>query len=425
MSVGALQVPAGDPAAVLAAANQLATLASGTEQARASFRAHSTYTVSALTNPRAADVAEAAGSVNRRLEASARQFALAGKVLKDYGEALAAAKAAVTSIATRHWDEGVKCRRLTDQGSDSAGTEMALVHSAQRQVALEIDAEVAQAELLLAAQRAAVVLDAAAGIAVPGAAGMSPEQILAKVLGGWDGIVKGATTLDKGYQEFKKLFDPLDSTRGLLGAPMQGRAAYAILERWKDAEAARLVLRQTAAFENSVLDSWLIRQGDPRDSFLLRRYMLARQNISAVKATSDATKVAHEAAKLRFVETVKLTSKFAKVTGVLAIGGGVHDAVFPDPDHHGVRRLGDRVSGAMSALAGGASLIATVAPTALTLGPAGAAVIAGALLITAAWTVGNLIYDNREWIGHKLSDAGGWAGDRASDAWRSVKGLVD
>jgi hypothetical protein len=167
VSVGALQVPAGDPIAVFAAAKQLATLATATDRARSSFGTQASRAVCAPTNPRAAEVAEAAGSVNRRLEASARQLALAGKVLNDYGAALASAKAAVASIAARHWDEGVKSRRLTDQGSDSARTELALVHSAQRQVALEIDAEVAHAELLLAAQRAAVVLDAAAGIAVP------------------------------------------------------------------------------------------------------------------------------------------------------------------------------------------------------------------------------------------------------------------
>jgi hypothetical protein len=152
--------------------------------------------------------------------------------------------------------------------------------------------------------------------------------------------------------------------------------------------------------------------------------MLARQNISAVKAAGLAANVAQETAELRFVETVKLTSKFAKFTGVLAIASGVQDIVSPDPNHHGWRSGADRLAGVVSATAGTAALTATLSTVAF-LGPAGAAIIAGALLATAAWTLGNLVYDHRKWIGHKLSDAGGWAGDRASDAWRSVKGLVD
>lgn len=444
MSVSAdgLQAPPGDPAAVFAAAAKLMSLATGTDRMRTSVGAQAVGAVGALTNPRAADVAEAAGAVTQRLEAAAGQFALAGRVLHDYGVALAAAKAAVASISARHWEEGVTARRLADRAPDSAAVEMALIHSAQRQAALAAEAQAAHREVLLAAHRAATVLDAGASIAVPGAAGMTPQQILAKALADWNDIVKGATTLDNGYQAFKNVFDPADATRGLLGAPNQVRAAYAILERWKDAENAELLLRQTTTFENAMVDSYYRVLGDPNNSSVFRRYMLAQQNISRSAATADAADLALVDSERAFVDTVKLTSKFAKVTGVLAIVGGAADLA--NPSHDGWRGIGDRVSGAISAGAGTTALAATFS-TAAFLGPVGAGIVAGALVVTAVWTAGNFVYDHWDgitggtakashWVGDKVSDTGGWASDkasdagrwaedRASDAWNGVTGL--
>jgi hypothetical protein len=140
--------------------------------------------------------------------------------------------------------------------------------------------------------------------------------------------------------------------------------------------------------------------------------MTAKEVVSAARASTTASRDALAASKVTFVDTVKLTSKLARVTGALAFAGGVNDAL--DPPHDGARGLADRGFGVTAAVAGGAALV-------VALSPAWAGVVAGALVISAGWTVGSFVYDHREWMGDRLSDVGKGAGK----AWHAVTGLFD
>jgi hypothetical protein len=108
-----LTVPAGSSEGVFAAAARLRTLAERTESVRADFGAQAAAVVQALTVPRSAEAAEAAGTVSTRLEASARQTSLGAEALHDYGMALAAG-VEVVHRSSREWqrhDDGIRTWR--------------------------------------------------------------------------------------------------------------------------------------------------------------------------------------------------------------------------------------------------------------------------------------------------------------------------
>jgi hypothetical protein len=52
----------------------------------------------------------------------------------------------------------------------------------------------------------------------------------------------------------------------------------------------------------------------------------------------------------------------------------------------------------------------------LTLTPPGAVIAGGVLVGTAAYAVGDLVYEHREEIGHAVETAGGWVVDQAESA---------
>lgn len=101
------------------------------------------------------------------------------------------------------------------------------------------------------------------------------------------------------------------------------------------------------------------------------------------------------------------------IGGVFSVVGGVQDMI--SPQHDGWRGWGDRIAGGLSVVSG-AGTIALALGAGAALGPVGIGVVVGAGLVAGAWTLGNMIYDNREAIGSAVSGAWNWAGDRLSDA---------
>ena len=77
-----------------------------------------------------------------------------------------------------------------------------------------------------------------------------------------------------------------------------------------------------------------------------------------------------------------------------------------DPSHPGARGWGDRAAGLVGA--GGAATLLLTSAGLIALGPVGAAVAVGGLVVAGAWQLGSLIYDHRKEIGDALSSA--WHG---------------
>jgi hypothetical protein len=156
-----------------------------------------------------------------------------------------------------------------------------------------------------------------------------------------------------------------------------------------------------------------------------------RESGSIVDKAVEGARAAHTAGRVAFVDSILLTSKFAKVTGVLGIVGGAYDMA--NPDHDGWRGVGDRGAGFLSAAGSSAALLATVGAIA-PLGPVGAGIVAGALIVSAVWVGTNYVVDHWDdikhgtataarWVEDKTADAGRWAGGQAAKAWKGVKGL--
>lgn len=105
------------------------------------------------------------------------------------------------------------------------------------------------------------------------------------------------------------------------------------------------------------------------------------------------------------------------IGGVFSIVGGIHDMI--NPAHDGWRGVGDQIAGGLS-VASGAGMIALALGAGAALGPVGIAAIVGAGVVAGVWTLGNMIWDNREAIGNAVSTAWNWAGDTLSSAGNAV-----
>lgn len=123
-----------------------------------------------------------------------------------------------------------------------------------------------------------------------------------------------------------------------------------------------------------------------------------------------------------------LADDFRNATGILgkwgrfagpalapfAIGTGIMDMI--DPAHDGWRGTGDRISGGLSVIAGGGSLLMAAG---LLTNPVGIGIVVGAGLVAGGWALGNMIADS-EWG----KATGKWIGDRATDAWNGTKDIA-
>lgn len=105
------------------------------------------------------------------------------------------------------------------------------------------------------------------------------------------------------------------------------------------------------------------------------------------------------------------------IGGVFSIIGGFKDMI--DPSHDGWRGVGDQIAGGLS-VASGVGMIALTLGAGAALGPVGVAAIVGAGVVAGAWTLGNMIWDNREAIGRFASGVWNGAGDMLSSAGNAV-----
>ncbi|MFI2753740.1 hypothetical protein ACGIF2_09925 [Cellulomonas sp. P22] len=124
---------------------------------------------------------------------------------------------------------------------------------------------------------------------------------------------------------------------------------------------------------------------------------------------------------LRFVIGSKAATAVGKIFLPLTVVTGGIDAI-TGGGYEGARGWATRGFGAAGALGAGA-LIASGAGL-IALGPVGLAVAGAAVLAYGAWSVGNLVWDNREAIGNFFQSVGGHIADGASAAWRATTGVA-
>ena len=124
---------------------------------------------------------------------------------------------------------------------------------------------------------------------------------------------------------------------------------------------------------------------------------------------------------LRFVVGAKAATAVGKVFLPLTVLTGGIDAV-TGGGYEGGRGWATRGFGAAGALGAGA-LLASGAGL-IALGPVGLGIAGAAVLAYGAWSLGNLVYDNREAIGDFFQSVGGHIADGASAAWNATTGAV-
>ncbi|HEY0215423.1 MAG TPA: hypothetical protein VGC57_03410 [Cellulomonas sp.] len=122
---------------------------------------------------------------------------------------------------------------------------------------------------------------------------------------------------------------------------------------------------------------------------------------------------------LRFVVGSRAATLLGKAFLPLTVVTGLADVV-TGGGYEGARGWATRGFG----LAGAGGAVALLGATALGLGPVGIAVAGAAVLAYGAWSVGNLIWDNREAIGDFVSSAAGHVKDAAVGAWNATTDAV-
>ena len=403
--------PPGDPEALFTAAAKFGRLAADTSRTKDAVQQGVETALRTWQSPRAATFAQAAGDMSKRLDSTAHQFGIANQVVAQYAHALAGAQAAIDQYARQHTGLERELQGVGRSAADDPGTEMRLQRLSQRQGQIEQQAGAVQTDLRTAATRAAVALDAGTEVRVKGGASMSADDILRYITAAWSWI-------HPLYKTFKDWTDPNLGLMSLGQGVAQTGAALDALNNWRAAADAELLLRQTRNLEEAKAVAVATIHG-ARDYRALKAWMEAQEVVASVADDARRATEAATSARTAFLDSVKLTSKFAKACAVVGVVSGAWDVV--DPPHEGWRGAGDRVMGGVAVVAGGAQLLAMAGL--LTLGPVGAGIVAGALIVTAAWTVGNLIWDHREQIGDALETAGRWVGDQAGKAVEGVKNV--
>ncbi len=405
----ALIRPPGDPESLYAAAARFGQLAGDASRTKGGVLQGVETALKTWESPRATMFAQAAGDMSKRLDATATQLGIANRVITQYAGALAAAQAAIDQYGRQHAAVQQELRQSSQTPGDDPRQDTTLQHLSQRQGQIERQAAAVQTDLRTAAARAAAALDAATEVRVKGAGGMSPDAILRYVTAAWNGI-------HQVYRTFKDWTDPSLGLVSLGQGFGQTGAALDALNSWRYAYDAELLLRQTRNLEEAKAIAVATVHGAD-DYRALRAWMQAQEVVSRFADDAQRATEAATTARAAFLDSVRVTSKLAKVCAVIGVVGGAYDVV--NPQHDGWRGAADRVMGGVAVLAGGAQLAAMAGL--LTLGPVGAGIVAGALIVTAAWTVGNLVWDHREQIGHAMETAGKWVADQAGRAVDGAK----
>jgi len=124
---------------------------------------------------------------------------------------------------------------------------------------------------------------------------------------------------------------------------------------------------------------------------------------------------------LRFVIGSRAATMVGKAFLPLTVVTGAVDAV-TGGGYDGARGWATRGFGAAGAIGAGALLASSAGLVAL--GPVGLGIAGAAVLAYGAWSLGNLIWDNREAIGDFFTSVGGHIADGATAAWNATTHAV-
>jgi hypothetical protein len=403
--------PAGDPAAVLAAARRLGNASGSADDALRTFRGGTSEALAGWDSPVAVEFAQLSGPAANRMTAAVTQLEGAAGLLTGYAQALLAAQDRIDALHAQWLAQQDTLDSLGGARDPDAQQESDRSDAAGAQERIEGDARDALADLDSVARRVAGHLDDGTAALVPGAADKDPQQLYAQVLAAWAGIAPAYAEFKRGASAAGKLYS---TTRNTAQA-VQAVRAYAAANR------AALVAHQTrnlAIAQARVL----IRGGGATNRIPGQLGILARD-------IADARRVADTAAEVsasryaNFYRSVVPATRFAKGLAVVGVVGSMYD-LFANPlNETGARRNISIGMDVVGTVAGGTALAASMGLIAL--GPVGVGLVAGGLAVAGAWAIGTYVYDHWDDITHGVDVATEWVADGAREAWDSTTGAVE
>lgn len=402
MNVPPFTRPQGDPAAILSAAARIGNLAGTGQTALTTFNTATANMLKSWSTPIAVQFAQLAGAHTKRLTAAIGQVEGAAGAVKGYGQALQAAQQTIDALTAQWQGQQQTLEGHTPSGEALPGRSTAI----QEQGRIESDAAQELARFERIGKGLAATLDESTTILAGNLGGKSPEQLFTQVLGAWNEI----------SPEFK-----LATTGGkVIGIITKSAGAARAVKTYADANRAETLLRQTRGLALATAGV-LIRDGGKYNRIPGQLGILAR-DIKDAQRVADGAKAVAQSRYLAFYKAIVPASRFSKGLAVAGIVGGGYDLVANPLGETGARR---GVSVTMDIVGIGASGTAMAAAAgALTLGPVGVGVVAGALVVTAAWGAGTYVYDHWDGIKQGASTAAHWVGDTTKNAAKSVgKGM--
>ncbi|WGW12633.1 hypothetical protein LWF01_02365 [Saxibacter everestensis] len=420
--------------------------------------------VGALTGPRAQELSSLSTVIVDRIDAASLNAGSAAGYLGAYGIVLEAAKRDMPDLKsewltlqkTANPGESGMC---TPDNPSGEAVDPALVSQAQqRQKELERQAANIVTNLDASAKSSSTSLNGISNSVVPNAAGMSPDDALRKVLGVVAGI-DPAVAANASWTVLKTGGKYAKMARDLYKLPSKVRNAKALIDGYKSVRAAREVLAEAQATNRGVLktiSTIIYRNENAAKSVGAGRYLTAQDLLKGKKLDLTAKTIQVKAPWVtpdgkpmsaseyrnwvkanpgaaddikpiqttagRFIDSAKWSSKYAKGLGVISLGSNLQTAITGSQYGTGARGTADRLFAGAGVATGTASLLATAGL--ITLGPVGAGIILVVGVVSLAWSVGNLIYDNRKAIGEGIQKAGEgikkageWVGEKAKKLW--------
>jgi hypothetical protein len=413
MSAPPFARPPGDPEAVLAAAQRMGTASGAADGALRTFNSGTSSALAGWDAPLAADFAQLSGSVANRMTAAVTQIEGAAGLVKGYGEALQAAQETIDTL-TERWqaqqstlDALARAEHLDSrQESDRSGAV-----TAQSQI--ESDAAAALRELRSIGTRVAGHIDDGTDTLVPGADGMTPEDLYNRVMAAWASISPTYAEIKRGAKAAGGMFK-------LANIPV--RALLAV-RSYAEANRAGTLLHQTRSLALAQASA-LMRGANNR---LPGQIGILARDIADARRVADAASDLSAARNAGLLRAVIPASRFTRGLAGIGVVGSVYDLVANPLGETGARRNVSIAMDGVGIAAGGTALAASMGL--VTLGPVGVGIVAAGLVAAGAWAAGTYIYDHWDDITHGVDVATDWVGDRASQAWNAttdaVEGAVD
>lgn len=396
-----LTTPLGEPAAIRQAAARLASGASqSTELAGRSAQAIE-HSLAHWTGQAARAFAGLAHQVSGRVREVHDAAEGIATALRRYATALEVAQEGMR-VLQRRWaaavhDAELESRRLAGGAPPGPLTPGEMLTQAQGRI--ERDAAELRRELAHAARAAIAEIEAWAAAGIPGGGGMSAGELAKR-------------TWDQGWSMWSSLpAKLLQKANGLRGA-LNAFGRLNLYAEWAGGLAQRVGTAERG------LASELEAIGDTDSVAALNAWMRFRETASAAdQMLSDAQPVA------AFGNAGSpALSVIGKVGLPLAMAGDVATIIKPG-DEEGAHATATRVMAGANLAASGTLLAAGAGV--LTLTPPGAIIVGGVLVGTAAYAVGDLVYEHRKEIGHALESAGGWVVDEVDSAADELGDVAD